>query len=291
MIGLARTLEPLSEETTIALQEHWTDKSGIITTPKECSQMLTDSEWHIVPLFPSVGEVVAQVLARLFVGPALCHNKAWLSLSVEYQGTVFPAAQALHLWPKILRENIVHWFLPSCQKLRAQVQEAESMIVPLVEAIRTQRRETVKSGHPAPKSSTGMEFLEESANGENYNPTTMALIFSVATQHSSTDLIMKVILDLCLHPDLFDRLRSEITSAYKDDGWSQKTITNLKLLDSVMKETQRMRPAGTCRFRFYSRPHKEKDAQLLHQIPCAALQWVMSYFTMGSESQPVLRRP
>lgn len=75
------------------------------------------------------------------------------------------------------------------------------------------------------------------------------LILSVAAIHTTTDLLTEVMLNLVQNPALFDDLRREISEVLKAEGWKKTALYNLKLLDSVIKESQRRRPVGMGTYR------------------------------------------
>lgn len=50
--------------------------------------------------------------------------------------------------------------------------------------------------------------------------------------------------ELLEHPDYIDRLRDEITQTLGTGGWKKSSLYNLKLMDSVLKETLRVHAPG-----------------------------------------------
>jgi cytochrome P450 len=68
------------------------------------------------------------------------------------------------------------------------------------------------------------------------------LLSAVAIQ-TTTDLLTEVMLRLSKRPDFVQELRDEILSVLLAAGaWSKPVLFNMKLLDSAVKEAQRMRP-------------------------------------------------
>ncbi len=49
-------------------------------------------------------------------------------------------------------------------------------------------------------------------------------------------------LDLCQHPEVFDELRQEMVGVLTQGGWSKAVLRRMTLLDSVIKETLRLKP-------------------------------------------------
>ncbi|KAJ5751587.1 hypothetical protein N7520_008504, partial [Penicillium odoratum] len=214
---LGRVMEPLSNETNIALQTHWTD----------------DAEWHNVSLKKSVCNIVAQVSSRTFVGEELCRDPAWINVIVGYAEHAFPAAQALRLWPKFLRP-VVHWFLPSCRMVRVEVCKARTIIDPILK----KRKGVQRDG----KAWDAIHWMEKSAAGRQFDAVAAQLSFGLVAIHTSADLLTQTLFNLSQRPDLIDALRNEIIFTIKTNGWSKMTLHKLPLMDSVLKETHRLKP-------------------------------------------------
>ncbi|KAF7169577.1 hypothetical protein CNMCM5623_002219 [Aspergillus felis] len=62
--------------------------------------------------------------------------------------------------------------------------------------------------------------------------------------HNTSDFLTQVIYDLAARPELVEELRREIISVKQQYPWNKAAFFNLKLMDSVMKESQRLKPTG-----------------------------------------------
>lgn len=87
-----------------------------------------------------------------------------------------------------------------------------------------------------------IEWFEAAANGRDYDPVLLQLILSVAAIHTTTDLLCQTLLDISQNPNIVQPLREEIARCLEDGGWTKTTLYNMKLLDSCIKESQRMKP-------------------------------------------------
>ncbi|KAE8354978.1 cytochrome protein [Aspergillus coremiiformis] len=220
MTNAGLIMRPLSEETELTLREQWTDSP----------------EWHTLPLYTNVVRIIAQLTSRIFLGQELCRSAAWLEITSIYPVVGFEAAKELRLWPRPLRPLVV-WFLPSCQRLRAQVQRARDVMGPVLDA-----REAARTNGCAPDQLDAIEWLEEKAKGRPYDPAIAQLTLSLAAVHTTADLLAKVLLDLCEHAEIIPALRQEIVAVIQEHGWQKSTLVNLKLMDSFLKENQRLKP-------------------------------------------------
>lgn len=182
----------------------------------------------------------------MFIGPELCRDPEWLRLSTEYPIEAFTAVQTLHQWPPFLH-NYIHWFLPSARKLRMRQSQASTILLPIVEKRREADEAARREGKQSESEFNLLDIVDEYCRKDgDYSPVISQLGFSFAAVHSTSDLISKTILDLCRHPEMIKPLRQEIITVIGQEGWQKSGVLKLKLLDSVLKETQRMSPVSTC---------------------------------------------
>ncbi|KAK1566048.1 cytochrome P450 [Colletotrichum navitas] len=222
---LARITKPLSDETASSFQATLGDSP----------------EWHEVNLGQTVMSVVSRLSSRVFLGAELCRNQAWLEITVMYAVDAFMAIEKLHIVPKRLR-SIVHWFLPECQRVRSHVAKARSIIQPVIDARAREKREAALQGRPLPMYDDAIEWGEEESPRSKYDPAIYQLALAIAAIHTTTDLLTQVILNILSQPELIAALQVEIIEVLSKEGWAKTSLYNLKLMDSVIKETQRLKP-------------------------------------------------
>lgn len=63
-----------------------------------------------------------------------------------------------------------------------------------------------------------------------------------AAIHTTSDLMSEIMTQLARHPKMFQPLREEIVAVLSRDGLKKTALYNLKLMDSVIKECQRLKP-------------------------------------------------
>ncbi|KAH8802426.1 cytochrome P450 monooxygenase [Xylogone sp. PMI_703] len=203
--------------------------------------ILTLIEWHEIPLRENIVKAVARISSRVFVGEELCHNSAWLQITIEYAVNAFIAAVILRMWPEMLRP-VIHWFLPPCRTIRKQLSKANNMINQIIMQRRQRRTAAALEKVPSEQPRDTMDWLEEIAQGRDYHPAIPQLMLALATVHTTSDLLTQVLIDLCQHKELFQPLREEIRMILQTDGWKRSSLYKMKLLDSVIKESQRLKP-------------------------------------------------
>lgn len=133
-------------------------------------------------------------------------------------------------------------------KLRKMMAEARQIVEPAVEKRKKQKADG-KTGF-----SDSLEWFDESARGRDYDYTGVQVFLSVAAIHTSTDLICATLVRLAQNPEILLPLRHEIQTILDESGWDKASLQKMKLLDSVIKESQRMKPVaiGSLSFSFTS---------------------------------------
>lgn len=79
-------------------------------------------------------------------------------------------------------------------------------------------------------------------------------------------------LQLALHPEYIEPLCDEIKATVLRDGWTHNALGKMELMDSVLKESQRMKPTDVCECCCFSRNPScpRHPAHISPQSPCAA---------------------
>ncbi|KAM4058378.1 cytochrome p450 [Hirsutella rhossiliensis] len=212
----------LSEEAMNCLQTRWTDTT----------------EWHDVSIPETVLALIAQMTTRALLGPKLCRDPEWLDIAKSFTTNRAIAVAAVHSWPRFL-QPVVHWFLPPCRALRRQIRCAQRILLPALE----RQRRAYRSNQPTRREFSNLAVIDQYAKGARYDATMAQLrIIAVAFQTTS-DFVEKVIARLCKHPDLIQPLRDEMVLAFGESGLQNHSLRKLTLMESVMKESQRLEPA------------------------------------------------
>ncbi|CZT49092.1 related to gibberellin cluster-GA14-synthase [Rhynchosporium secalis] len=211
----------VSNEASDVLKSSWTD----------------DKSFHKVHLYQTALTLIARVSILAFLGPDLCRNQRWVEINTQYTVVALGAVNALRKWPRFLLP-MVHWFHPQVRATRALLNEARTILGPTHE----KRARELAAGKEAP--SDALTWFEELAQGQpySYDPTVAQMTFTVASIHATTDMFCQILLDLTKYPEIVEALRKELLDVLKKNGWQQSSFSQLKLMDSVMKESQRLKP-------------------------------------------------
>jgi cytochrome P450 len=178
---------------------------------------------------------VIRLSSLIFLGAEASRNPDWRRVTVRYAINLMLAGESLRLWPRFL-QPLVHWFLPSCRKLRAQVREARNIIQPIVDKKR------------AEPSNDLVGWMDEIARGRPFDATLSQIASSFAAIYTTSDFVSQLLIDLCNDSELIDSLRKEVISVITSEGWTKSALQKLRLMDSVLKESQRLKPTAIGEF-------------------------------------------
>lgn len=193
-------------------------------------------DWHAID-WPQDGvRFIGRMSASVFVGPELARNPEWQDLILTSTLNTFMGVRSLHAWPAILRP-LVHWFLPELRKCREMVRLARRMLQPTFAD-----RARAKEGGKKNKFNDTIEWLDEIAAGRPYDAAAAQIAFAISAMHTTSDLLKQALLDICMHPKLIPTIREEVKQAIGESGWSTAGVFKMQLLDSAVKETQRLKP-------------------------------------------------
>lgn len=225
----------------------------------ECAAALEDAvggggggrgEWRDVVVRSGLSlPLVARLSTLLFMGPESCRDREWIDIVIGFTVNIILANKALQVCPRWLRP-LANYFMPQCRVLRAQERRAREIIEEKLVARRESREVDGGAGGLGGGSGGGgqtgdaLDWFQSQHQrlGGEYNPVLTQLMLSVAAIHTTADLVTQVVLDLATHRELMDPLRREMVEALDGRPIDKAATQKMKLLDSVMKETQRMKP-------------------------------------------------
>ncbi|KAJ5425429.1 cytochrome P450 monooxygenase [Penicillium sp. CMV-2018d] len=227
---LGQFTQPLSVELDRLLQRYWSNTT----------------DWHEISLNETMLQMITRTSSLVFVGEPMCRDPKWLEITTNYIMRRHEATSALHMWPKRSRW-VVHWFLPSARKLRAEIHRAREIIMPLLEARKREKAATVDAGPVYQKKKelfSSLIWVDDYAGSKNleYDPALVQLRLANTAIHTSADLVVKVLMNLCENQQVLQDVRKEIISVVTEHGWDTGSLHKLRLMDSVMKESQRLHP-------------------------------------------------
>ena len=189
--------------------------------------------------------MVARLSSRVFLGKDLCRNERWLEITKGYTIDSFAGAYILRIFPAASRP-FVHWFIPQLQRLRKAIKDAHRLIDPEVERRKAKVQEALEAGRKPPKVSDTIGWMHEVSRGRKIDYVAGQLSLSLAAIHTTTETTTQAMLDICEHPEVVQPLREEIIQVIGEHGWAKTSLYKLKLIDSFLKESQRLHSLSEC---------------------------------------------
>ncbi|KAJ5286667.1 hypothetical protein N7478_002353 [Penicillium angulare] len=230
-----------------------TQALGSLTIPlsKETAFTLKDilppsNEWTSYNFSQKCPYIVARVSTLVFLGEKACRNEDWINVAVNYTIDAFFASRELRLWPSFLRP-FVHHFMSKMKKLRQHLAVARSIVQKEIDRRQMIRDGTMPPEDPPRTHSDALDWFKEVSEGlgANYDMTGGQVGLSLAAIHTTSNLLTNIMYDLAAYPEYIQALRDEIAAVIAEDGTLKKTsLLKLKLMDSVMKESQRTNPVS-----------------------------------------------
>ncbi|TEA20702.1 Cytochrome P450 monooygenase 1 [Colletotrichum sidae] len=211
----------------------------------------SNNEWQETAANEAVLDLVARLSCHAFVGPELCRNEAWVRITKDYATITFASAGKLNIFPYAMRP-LVNWLDPGCRRVRALVSEARDILVPAFEKRRLTKQVIKASDLEPPVFNDTIEWAEEASQGRYYDPVEFQLGMTLVALHTTTNLLGVTLMLLAENPQSIEPLREEMSSILRDEGWSKTALYNMKLLDSAIKEAQRMCPPDILNLRRFA---------------------------------------
>ncbi|KAK4493820.1 hypothetical protein PRZ48_015005 [Zasmidium cellare] len=198
-----------------------------------------DDQWHIINVKNHVIELVARMSSRTFLGKPLCRNRQWLDVTSQYSVGIFLASRELRNVPVFAR-RVMQYFMPSCTKVREQYAIAKGLITAEVQRRTEAAQKALAAGKKPAKTADAIGWMVELSKGKNYDLVAGQLSLSVAAIQTTTEAMSHILVDICEHGEIIQSLREEIISVLREHGWSKVALHQMKLVDSVLKESQRL---------------------------------------------------
>lgn len=177
----------------------------------------------------------------MFLGEKICRDPEWLRITTEYTTNSFKACEELPAWPTILHPIVVP-FLGSTKKVQRDLQGARDIIRPVLKEREKIKEAASREAKPLPVYNDALEWMEQTSRGEPYDPAAAQLLLSTFAMHTTADMITQAVFDLLEKDKLIHELREEVIAVLSQEGWKKTALNKLNLMDSFLKESQRLKP-------------------------------------------------
>jgi cytochrome P450 len=259
--SLTRITRPVSEENEFAIKELFPHSDT----------------WQSTPLADKLIQLTTKTSCRIFLGLPLCRDPKALRVMQDWSVELVEGSQVMMRWPLILRP-VVYLVHPTIRKLATTVATARAIFEPEIRRCQALLEERGNSGDDEKQRSlTAIQWLIETSNeaGKQFDVLSGLLSLAFGAIHTSSHTLTQVLYDIMDNPELIPELRQEIISVVQENnGWEKQSLYKLKLLDSVMKESIRLRPIRLSEW--YENPNPvDRLTGTLTQVCYVALRWKM----------------
>ncbi|KAH8806008.1 cytochrome P450 [Xylogone sp. PMI_703] len=208
-----------------------------------------DSNFQKIQIFAYALALNCRIGARVLVGKPLCRNEVFLRLCEKHAQLLVILGMILKFLPMWCRPYVV-----KVSPLRGVQKELTDLMRPVIlESYRSQKKDDKDSAENSLISSlirtaiSKCDWLTDEEAVVNEIAIRILNIMFLFTG-SPTLVLANVLLDLMSQPkDLYhDALDTEIKSVFQsqDGKWTPDSLRELKLTDSFIKESMRLRPAA-----------------------------------------------
>ncbi|PTB65505.1 cytochrome P450 [Trichoderma citrinoviride] len=205
-------------------------------------------DWTPVDLHETLLRIVAQASARIFVGYPMCRNEEWLECSTKFALDVMTGGEKLKLWHPWLRPFAQYW-IPEMRQIRGDHQRALDLLMPELK-----KRAAEATAIDAVPRQDMIEWMQQRARkigDKSFNYKELAnlqMLTATAAIHTTRLAIIHALYDIAAHPEYIEPLRQEIQEVTNNGSLQKQHLTQMKKLDSFMKESQRHSPPSVATY-------------------------------------------
>ncbi|KAI1827034.1 cytochrome P450 [Xylaria intraflava] len=207
-------------------------------------------DWTPIGLHDKLLRVVAQASARIFVGYPMCRNEEWLGCSTKFALDVMVGGEKLKQWHPWTR-MIAQYIVPEMRRIRSDHAQAFQLLRPELERRSRGHDKTESKSH-----SDMIHWMQQRARKlgdrsfDDKELANLQMLTATAAIHTTRLAIIHAIYDLAARPEYIQPLRDEIFEVTKNSNGilRKQHLTQMRKLDSFMKESQRHSPPSVATF-------------------------------------------
>lgn len=149
-------------------------------------------------------------------------------------------------WIPSILKPVYGLFSKEVKIVEQKLNQARALLKPIVAERNRLKLEAAKKSEPALRYNDALEWIDEESQG-TADTAVFQMSLSFAAIHTTSDLLGQTMTRIANDPSLAEDLRKEIVQVISTDGLTKLALANLKLMDSTMKETQRINPNTICK--------------------------------------------
>jgi hypothetical protein len=204
-------------------------------------------EWKEFNAAQLFGKIMHRVTSRVLMGRELCRNEEYLSSSMSFSDSIMINAVGLTILPLGLFRNPLSWVISVFH--RYKLEKALKPVVPVVK----ERMEEAEADGGAKSHLDSIAWTLELSKPfpEQNTPRQIALqlLHNLwAGSAAPGGLVTQMLFLVLMYPEYQGPLRAEMKSIIEEFNWSDKALNSMPLLDSFIRETNRLYPTGSSQY-------------------------------------------
>lgn len=215
-------------------------------------------EWKEVNHYEVLIQIVAKTTSRVLAGLPLSKNEEFLQIILKHATSVVTTSTLLDKFPTIL-QPLVEWLFLEREKTIAG---ALKYMRPILEKRMASMKDGEWAGGSGKPDDLFQWLLDSAPPSTSVREMTFKfLLINFASLHTTSFAITQALFDLATNPSLQNSLHDEIKTKLRETGgWTKQAFVELKLVDSVLRESARMNGSNICTMlRTVVTPHTFSD--------------------------------
>jgi aspirochlorine biosynthesis cytochrome P450 monooxygenase len=214
--------------------------------PSRLSQKFnfTIPEWKTFKAMGLCSSLLHRVTSRVLIGTELCRNEEYVSSSMKFSESVFMNGIIMSAIPLGPFRRLVAWV--GSFNHRRNLRKVMNLLVPVVEKrIRDQAAGIDQSIHND-ATQWSIELAEKTPKEGNPERIAHQILQNLwAGSGAPGGMVTQMVYQTLMYPEYVEPMRAEVRKSVDEFGWTDKALSSMKLVDSFIKETNRMYPNGS----------------------------------------------
>ena len=209
------------------------------------------TDWKAVTMAPKAHRIVTRAANRVLVGVPLCRNEEYPQMSIRYTIDIRRGGQASSVsrFMKLPATYLV-------TNVRQQQNIARKLLLPYIKRRLAEEHNYLQADKvdewKRKKRHDLLQWVIDAAPDEaERDPGRLmyrVLHINAATVHTTSVTYLNCMFDLAAHPGIHEELREEVRSVLREKGWTKHGLNDMKKIDSLMTESQRLSPIASCEY-------------------------------------------
>lgn len=224
----------------------------------------TWSSWTKVDLQALTTKSISFFTNRVLVGRKLANDQEFLESVLELSTVVSDAGLLIDLSPRFLKSILARYLVPKrgafhvyLSKLSAVFEERRKVMQEHGGSVDRQVRPPFNDSRVGyvlytdlSRQDDAIQWILEATPTETpvYDLCVYILYIQFSAIHTSSVSLVNALYDLAIHTEFRDPIKNEIEQVLQEHGgWTKQALRKMKMLDSSLRESQRLYPATTGR--------------------------------------------